>query len=105
MTTSGKPDLMRLANNLQSDQKAAQETDEAVARFGELMRQRLQDGDTPVRKTWLSSIVDRIEVDERKIRLFGRKDILEQCVISGAPGNPGVRTFVPEWRTRQDSNL
>ena len=47
-------------------------TEDAVARFGEVMRQRIQEGDTPARKAWLSSIVDRIEVDEGTIRLFGR---------------------------------
>jgi len=78
----------------------AEVTDEAVARFCELIRQRLRDGDTPARKAWLASIIDRIEVDEGKIRLFGQKDVLEQCVIDGATGNPGVRTFVPKWRTR-----
>ena len=78
----------------------AEVTDEAVARFGDMMRQRLQEGDTPARKAWLTSIVDRIEVDEGKIRLFGRKDVLEQCVIAGVSGSPGVRTFVPKWRTR-----
>ena len=79
-------------------------TEDAVAKFGELMRQRIQEGDTPARKAWLSSIVDRIEVDEGTIRLFGRKDVLEQCVMAGAVGGPGVRTFVPKWRSLRESN-
>ena len=79
-------------------------TVDAVARFGELMRQRIQEGNTPARKAWLSSIVDRIEVDEGAIRLFGRKDVLEQCVMAGAAGGPGVRTFVPKWRALRESN-
>jgi hypothetical protein len=53
----------------------------------------------------LRSIVDRIEVDEGAIRLFGRKDVLEQCIMAGTVATPGVRTFVPEWRTRHDSNV
>lgn len=83
----------------------AEVTEEAVAKFSDLMRQRIQEGDTPARKAWLTSIVDRIEVDEGKIRLFGRKDVLEQCVMAGTSATPGVRTFVPEWRARKDSNL
>ena len=75
-------------------------TKDAVARFAELMRQKIQEGDTPARKAWLTSIVDRIEVDEGIIRLYGRKDVLEQCVMAGTAATPGVRTFVPEWRTR-----
>lgn len=79
-------------------------TEEAVAKFGELMRQRLQESDTPARKAWLTSILDRIEVDEGTIRMFGRKDVLEQCVTADASATPRVRTFVPEWRSRRDSN-
>ncbi|MEQ1697697.1 MAG: recombinase family protein [Hyphomicrobiaceae bacterium] len=84
-----------------SNVKAKSElTEEAVTKFRELMRQKLQEGDTHARKAWLASVVDRIEVDEGAIRLYGRKDVLEQCVISGAAGSQGVRTFVPRWRTR-----
>ena len=79
-------------------------TEDAVAKFGELMRQRIQAGETPARKAWLHSLIDRIEVDEAAIRLFGRKDILEQCVKAGAAGHPGVRTFVPLWRTGQEKS-
>ena len=80
-------------------------TEDAVAQFGDLMRQRMQEGDTPIRKAWLSSLIDRIEVDERSIRMFGRKDVLEQCVMAGAAGGPGVRSFIPKWRTRHNSNV
>ena len=79
-------------------------TEEAVAKFGELMRQRIQAGETPARKAWLHSLIDRIEVDEGTVRLFGRKDVLEQCVMAGQAANPVVRTFVPEWRPVGESN-
>jgi hypothetical protein len=39
----------------------------------------------PSARTYLGSIVDRVEVDDRKIRI-GRKDVLEQAVLAnGAP--------------------
>ena len=83
----------------------AEVTEEAVAKFSELMRQKLLEGDTPARKAWLTSIVDRMEADDGVVRLFGRKNVLEQCVIAGgATGQQGVRTFVPKWRTRQDKS-
>jgi hypothetical protein len=47
--------------------------EEAVARFGELMRQRLEEVDTLARKAWLTSIIDRTEFNDGSIRLFGRK--------------------------------
>lgn len=83
----------------------AEVTEEAVAKFGEMMRQRIQEGDTPARKAWLTSIIDGIEVDDGIIRLYGRKDVLEQCVMAGTSATPRVRTCVPEWRTQEDSNL
>ena len=94
--------LARARGNVKAKSKV---TEEAVAKFGELMRQRIQAGETPARKAWLHSLIDRIEVDEGTVRLFGRKDVLEQCVMAGQAANPVVRTFVPEWRARKDSNL
>lgn len=78
---------------------------EAAEKFGTLMRQRLSEGDTPARKAWIGAIVDRIEVDQGTIRIMGRKDVLEQAVASGGAITPGVRTCVPKWRARKDSNL
>lgn len=79
-------------------------TEDAVLRFGDLMRQPLQEGDTADRKAWLSSIVDRIEVDAGAIRMFGRNDVLDQCALAAVGGNAGVRTFVPKWRAMQDES-
>ena len=73
--------------------------------FARLMRERLTTGAIPFRKAYLGSIIDRVEVDDDRIRIFGRKDVLEQALVAGA-GNasPGVRTSVRRWRTRRDSN-
>jgi hypothetical protein len=51
------------------------------------------------------AIIDRVEVDDREIRIVGRKDVLEQAVLASGDPAPGVRSFVRRWRTRQDSNL
>jgi site-specific DNA recombinase len=59
----------------------------------------------PFRKAYLGAIVDRVEVDDREIRIIGRKDVLEQAVLAKGGPVPGVRSFVRKWRTRQDSNL
>lgn len=32
---------------------------------------------------YLGAVIDRAEVDEDRIRIFGRKDVLEQAVTSG----------------------
>ena len=80
-------------------------TPEAVEKFGALMRDRVLEGDAPARKAWIGAIIDRIEVDHDAVRIFGRKDVLEQAITSGGQLTPGVRTCVPKWRARQDSNL
>ena len=77
---------------------------EHLEAFGHLMRERLTTGDIQFRKAYLSAIIDKVEVDDHQIRITGRKDVLEQAVISGAGGPPIVRTFVRKWRTRRDSN-
>ena len=80
-------------------------TPDAVARFGEIMREKLTSGEIPFRKAYIGSIVDRIEVDDHQIRILGRKDVLEQAVLAKGGPTPGVRSFVRNWRARKDSNL
>lgn len=76
-----------------------------IAAFGEVMRERLTTGNVQFRKAYLGAIVDRIEVDDHQIRIYGRKDVLEQAVMAGAGPAAGVRSFVRKWRARKDSNL
>lgn len=76
----------------------------AVDRFARAMRERLSSGQVPFRKAYIRSIVDRIEVDDRCIRIMGRKDVLEQAVLAEGGTAPPVHTFVPSWRARLGSN-
>jgi len=46
------------------------------------MNEKLDTGDTSARKTYIRSIVDAIEVDDRAIRIIGSRDVL-QAVIAG----------------------
>ena len=66
----------------------------AVDRFSQLMREKLATGEVPFRKACLGSIVDRIAVDDREIRIVGRKDVLGQAVLANGGPVPGVRNFV-----------
>jgi hypothetical protein len=47
------------------------------------------------------SIVERVEVDDGESRIVGRKDVLEQAVLTNGPV-PGVRSLVRKWRTRKE---
>ena len=76
-------------------------TPELVWQFSTSMREHLTSGDIAFRKAYLGSLVDRVEVDDREIRICGRKDVLEQLVTGGAKpagvARRPVRSFVPDW--------
>jgi site-specific DNA recombinase len=69
-------------------------------RFGTLMRKNLTSGEIPFRKAYMAAIIDRVEVDDRQIRIVGRKDVLEQAVLANGAVTPGVRSFVRKWLGR-----
>ena len=75
-----------------------------IAAFGALMRERLTSGEVPFRKAYLGALIDRIEVGDRQVRIFGRKDVLEQAVLANGGPASGVRTFVRRWRSLRESN-
>lgn len=100
--TRAKEAWERARGNMRSK---AEVSPESVETFGRLMRDRITEGETPGRKAWIGAIIDRIKVDHDHFRIVGRKDVLEQAVMSAGAFAPGVRTCVPKWRTHQDSNL
>ena len=67
-----------------------------IEAFGCLMRRRLTTRDIPFRKAYLGTIIDRVEVDEGHIRIFGRKDMLEHAVAAGAQDHLPVRSRPPD---------
>jgi site-specific DNA recombinase len=76
-----------------------------VDRFTRTMREKLTTGDIPFRKAYLGSLIDRIEVDDREVRIVGRKEVLEQAVLASRQGQAGVHSFVPKWRAKQDETV
>jgi hypothetical protein len=58
-----------------------------IAEFAQKMREQITSGDMAFRKAHLGAIVDRIEVDDRELRISGRKEVLEQAVIASG-GKP-----------------
>jgi site-specific DNA recombinase len=69
------------------------------------MRERLTTGAVQFRKAYIGSLVDRIEVDDVEVRIMGRKEVLEQAIRASLTTPPMVHSFVPNWRSRQGSNL
>ena len=68
------------------------------------MNEKLDTGDTSARKTYIRSIVDAIEVDDRAIRIIGSRDVLQAVIAGKQTANGNVRGFVRKWRARRDSN-
>lgn len=79
-------------------------TPERIAAFVTLMRKNVLAGETSFRRAWLRSIIDRVEVDDREIRINGRRSTLERLVTQNAAIAGGVPSFVRKWRAREDSN-
>ena len=80
-------------------------TDEMIERFAHDLRAKLLNGPIAMRKAHLQAIVDRIEVDDQEIRVFGRKDRLLNQLVSGRPKpSSKVLSFGRQWRPQGDSN-
>ena len=80
-------------------------TEEKIASFVGTMRDNVLSGDTPFRRAWLRAVIDGVEVDDREIRIHGRRTVLERLVMGGGATPAGVPSFVRKWRTRNDSNV
>jgi hypothetical protein len=62
-----------------------------IERFGQTMRDKLTASEMPFRKACIGSIVDRIDVDDHRIRIVGRKAVLEQAAMAhGGPVLAGM---------------
>ena len=77
-----------------------------LAIFSKAMKDRLT-GDNPAfRKAYIRLFIDEVRVTRDEIRITGPKHALLQAAMETPnAGQIPVRTFVQEWRTRQDSNL
>jgi site-specific DNA recombinase len=81
-------------------------TPEKLEAFSSLMHEKLFEGSPAFRRAYLHLFVDRIELDEREIRIRGSKRALAKGISTPAKlGTPEVPSFVREWCARQDSNL
>ena len=75
-----------------------------LAAFSQLMREKLDTGDTQARKAFLRSVISEIEVGDDKVRIIGDKATLATVIAGRQTGNGQVRGFVRRWRARRDSN-
>ncbi len=82
-----------------------QVTPKAIARFAEVMRERLRDPSKKARKAYLRLFIDRIELGADEVQIRGSKAVLAQAAASDTPTWYQVPSFDRKWWARQDSNL
>lgn len=84
-------------------------TPESLRRFALAARLKMRNEDGTYRRDHLRALAQRVEVvDPSEIRIMGSKTELLRTLVAAAgveSAAAGVRSFIPKWRTRQDSNL
>ncbi|API50595.1 hypothetical protein BMW22_02160 [Rhizobium leguminosarum] len=86
-------------------------TSERIKFFSQLVTQRLRDPNKVKMKAYLMSVVAKVEVGERYIKIVGRLADLQKYVAdeaniaTGETDGSTVRRYKRNWCTRQDSNL
>jgi site-specific DNA recombinase len=79
-------------------------TPDRLEAFCDLVRGKLESGDTQARKAYLRSVISYIEVDDDKVRIVGDKATLAAVIAGRRVQSDNVRGFVRKWRARRDSN-
>jgi site-specific DNA recombinase len=83
-------------------------TPEAIEIFARAARERMRDDKGRYRRDHLRALAQRIEVAEKEVRIMGSRTELLRTLVGASSAEStgiGVPSFVPKWRTRQDSNL
>ena len=75
-----------------------------VNAFARTMRDKLKSGDVAFRKAYLRLFVERIEVDDDEVRIFGSNTVLATALQNPAELQRGaVPTSMVDWRPLRDS--
>jgi site-specific DNA recombinase len=76
-----------------------------IEQFCSAMREQLLNSDIAIRKAYLRLFVERIEVDDEEVRMFGHNGALKAGLRHDREQPAGsVPSFVQEWRPQRDSN-
>ncbi len=86
--------------------KGSRITPEKVARFAEVMRRKLHDSDdAQVRRSYVRAFVGEVVMTREQVTIRGPNRALELAVAGEIPSDDVVRTFMCDWRARNDSNV
>ncbi len=82
-------------------------TSEALKTFARMARKRMRTENGGYRRDHLRALAQRVEVDQKELRIMGSKSALLRTLVSAESAKTagfGVPGSVPKWRTRHDSN-
>ena len=83
-------------------------TPEALKTFARTARKRMRTESGGYRRDHLRALAQRIEVDQKELRIMGSKSALLGTLVAASSAKTagfGVPSSVPKWRARGDSNL
>jgi len=75
--------------------------------FASAARERITLGNRGFRRGYLRALAQRVEVDEKEVRIMGSKSELLRTLVAASSGKPaafGVQSSVLKWRALRDSN-
>jgi site-specific DNA recombinase len=76
-------------------------TPQALATFARQARKWMRDDKGGYRRDHLRALAQRVEVDEREVRIMGHRSALLRTLVAASGGKTagfGVPSFVPKWR-------
>ncbi len=80
-------------------------TPEALKTFARTARKRMRTESGGYRRDHLRALAQRIEVDQKELRIMGSKSALLRTLVAASSAKTagfGVPSSVPKWRTRHD---
>jgi site-specific DNA recombinase len=77
---------------------------ELLDRFGRLMSEKLENADNNLRRNHITSLIDAVVVQGKKVQIHGRRQQLDAAVRSHVNGRVIVPGFVRKWRALRESN-
>lgn len=83
-------------------------TPQTLKTFASQARRRMRTESGGYRRDHLRALAQRVEVDAKEIRIMGSKSALLRTLVAASSAKTagfGVASFVPNWRTRHDSNV
>ena len=82
-------------------------TPQALKTFARTARKRMRTDGGGYRRDHLRALAQRVEVDQKELRIMGSKSALLRTLIAASSAKTagfGVPSSVPNWRARKDSN-